>query len=180
MDDEDFLKSLVDYEDSQYDKTPYGIDEATYDITKILNDLAAKSCKSIKLKKVKIKKLNKKPWVDNEVMEVRDLKKIINKYGIKLRQNPFDLNTKNSFYKYCKELKKLVKKKKLIYKRELFEKLTHLQETDPQKYWELLKTLKNEDCKNNDDSKIRLENYKKNIFKCWEKQKNIMKILKLK
>ena len=154
--DESVINKIVNFEDSQYDKTPSGIDQATHDLNEIFENLATKSCKSIKFKKVKSKRLNKKPWADNEI---RELKKTINIYGDKLRKNPFDLNIKNTFYKHCKELKKLVKKKKILFKKDLFEKLTVLQESDPQKYWELLKTLKHEDCKQNEGSNIDLENF---------------------
>ena len=70
------------------------------------------------------------------------MKKTVTNLGIELKKQPFNLNLKSKFYKHCKELKKLTKQKKYIYKKDLFDKLLHWKETDPKQYWEVLNTLK--------------------------------------
>ncbi|CAG2201512.1 unnamed protein product [Mytilus edulis] len=134
---ENFIKQQIrDFEDSQFEQTFSGIDKATSDIKNIFESLANKSCKIVRYKKVKQKILNRKPWVDHEV---RDLKKTIKAKGAKLRREPFNLELKCKFFTHAKKLKKLVKRKKIIFKKNLYETLTNLQENDPKKYWELLK-----------------------------------------
>lgn len=55
-----------------FEQTFSGIDKATSNIKNIFENLANKSCKIVRYKKYKQKILNRKPWVDHEV---RDLKK---------------------------------------------------------------------------------------------------------
>jgi hypothetical protein len=62
-----------------------------------------------------------------------------------LKKQPFNLNLKNNFLTRSKECKKLIKKKTKQYKKELFDKLSALRDTDPKQYWKLLKSLKYED-----------------------------------
>ncbi|CAG2240181.1 unnamed protein product [Mytilus edulis] len=158
---ENFIKQQIrDFEDSQFEQTFSGIDKATSDIKNIFESLANKSCKIVRYKKVKQKILNRKPWVDHEV---RDLKKTIKAIGAKLRREPFNLELKCNFFTHAKKLKKLVKRKKIIFKKNLYETLTNLQENDPKKYWELLKKLKNEDTKQDDCSNIKLNNYEEHF-----------------
>ncbi|CAC5395340.1 unnamed protein product [Mytilus coruscus] len=159
---ENFIKQQIrDFEDSQFEQTFLGIDKTTSNIKKnIFESLANKACKIIRYKKFKQKILNRKPWVDHEV---RDLKKTIKAKGAKLRREPFNLELKCNFFTHAKKLKKLVKRKKIIFKKKLFETLTNLQEKDPKKYWELLKKLKNEDTKQDACSNINLNNYEEHF-----------------
>ena len=63
-----------------------------------------------------------------------------------MKKQPFNLQLKNNFLKYSKECKKkLIKRKRNEHRKELFDKLMNLRETDPKQYWKLLKTLKYED-----------------------------------
>ena len=78
-----------------------------------------------------------------------DLKKTVSQLGNLLKKQPFNLNLKNNFLTRSKECKKLTKKKTKQYKKELFDKLSALRDTDPKQYWKLLKSLKYEDSSKN-------------------------------
>ena len=56
LSDESTLRTIVNFEDSQYDKSNLGIENATQDLSNIFEELAKKSCKLTKYKKSKPKK----------------------------------------------------------------------------------------------------------------------------
>ncbi|CAC5404850.1 unnamed protein product [Mytilus coruscus] len=95
------IQQIRDFEDSQFEQTFSGIDKATSNIKNIFESLANKSCKIVRYKKFKQKILNRKPWVDHEV---RDLKKTIKPKGAKLRQEPFNLELKCNFFTHAEKL----------------------------------------------------------------------------
>ena len=103
--------------------------------------MSSQACKLVKIQKKK-KTRKKKPWQDSKLL---DLKKTVIHYGNLLQKQPFNLTLRASFFKYSKDCKKLIKKKKRLYKNELFDKLLNLRDEDPKEYWKLLKLLKYED-----------------------------------
>lgn len=107
-----FLEQVTSIESTDYNHIREWIERAAEDINKLFLNLTEKSCRNIKLKKNKVKK--KQPWVD---AEIRDLKKTVTNLGIDLKRNPFNLQLKTKFYKHCKDLKKIVKQKKYLYKK---------------------------------------------------------------
>jgi hypothetical protein len=52
----------------------------------------------------------KNPWSD---AEIKDLKKTVIDLGKWMKQQPYNLQIKNIFYKHCKNLKKMIKGKKV-------------------------------------------------------------------
>ena len=69
--------------------------------------------------------------------------------GQQMILHPFNVHLRNSFFIHAKKLKKLIKKKKYLYKKNIFDKLISWKETDPKQYWQLLNSLKHESGKPN-------------------------------
>jgi hypothetical protein len=46
-------------------------------------------------------------------MAVRDLKRTVTNLGKLLRHQPFNLQIRHTFFKHCKDLKRIVKRKKI-------------------------------------------------------------------
>ena len=65
-----------------------------------------------------------------------------------MRQQPYNLNIRHNFFKHCKDLKKLIKRKKYLFRKAIFDKLSQWRETDPKQYWQLLNSLKYGDKEN--------------------------------
>ena len=145
----EIVENILSFETANFEKTGEGINLATSQLTKMLENLAEKSCKTIKLRKKKIKK--KKNWVDTEV---RDLKKTVINLGNKLRLQPFNGQVKLAFFKHSKDLKKMVKRKKYLYKKAIYDKLLNWRESDPKAYWQFLNSLKNDNIDKNKDTCI--------------------------
>jgi hypothetical protein len=139
------VEKMVHYENSDFEKNKVGVENAEQELGKIFESLAQQSCKIIRCFKKKISK-KKKPWVDRELT---DLKKTVSQLGNLLKKQPFNLNLENNLLTRSKECKKLIKKKTKQYKKELFDKLSALRDTDPKQYWKLLKSLKYEDSSKN-------------------------------
>ena len=81
-------------------------------------------------------------------MAVRDLKRTVANWGKLLRHQPFNLQIRHTFFKHCKDLKRIVKRKKYLYKKEFYDKLIHWRESAPKQYWQYLNSLRNEDNTN--------------------------------
>ena len=81
-------------------------------------------------------------------MAVRDLKRTVANLGKLLRHQPFNLQIRHTFFKHCKDLKRIVKRKKYLYKKEFYDKLIHWRESAPKQYWQYLNSLRNEDNTN--------------------------------
>ena len=62
-----------------------------------------------------------------------------------MKQQPYNLQIKNIFYKHCKNLKKMIKRKKYLYIKSILNKLIHWKETDLKLYWQILNNLRFED-----------------------------------
>lgn len=105
--------------------------------------------KQLSLKKRKLER--KKNWVDTEV---RDLKKTVITLGNKLILQPFNGQVKLAFFKHSKDLKKMVKRKKYLYKKAIYDKLLNWRESDPKAYWQFLNSLKNDNIDKNRDTCI--------------------------
>ena len=152
LEDRNTINEIVSFENTNFANNSEGIDSATDLVTNIFEKLAEKSCKVIRLKSTKHKK--KKPWSDQEL---KDLKKTVAELGKQMRQHPYDLQIRSSFFKYSKDLKKMVKRKKYLFKKDIFDKLLKWQEKDPKKYWELINSLKNNNRSNKNNSELTLD-----------------------
>lgn len=108
LSEKDTVDKIVNFESSKFENNSKDINEATTKLTEIFDNLAKRSCKIMKHRKKKTKK--KKPWGD---MEVKDLKSTVNKWGRKLRLEPYNGQVRSTFYKHCKSLKKTIKRKKI-------------------------------------------------------------------
>ncbi|XP_071137071.1 uncharacterized protein [Mytilus edulis] len=140
LNSDEVKNKILNFEITHFVRNEKGINEASKSLTEILDNVASKTCiikVPIKQKKSKIKK---NPWSDNEL---KDLKSKINNLGKKLKHKPFDRNLKQQFFKTAKYLKKASKKKKIQYQQQMIEKLSNLQTKDPQQFWKLLKSLRN-------------------------------------
>ena len=59
-----------------------------------------------------------------------------------MRQHPYNLQIRQNFMKHCKDLKKMIKRKKYLFRKEILDKLLNWKETDPKQYWQMIKLLK--------------------------------------
>lgn len=115
---------------SSLKKNIEGINNATTQLTKIFENLAQKSCKTVRQRKLKEKK-RKKPWSDHEV---KDLKCTVIRWGQTLKLQPYNLNIHHNFFRQCKELKRMIKSKKYLFKKAIFDQLLNWKEIDPKQY----------------------------------------------
>ncbi|CAC5389184.1 unnamed protein product [Mytilus coruscus] len=140
---------ILGYENTPFEINCSGVERAEQQLNNIFKTLTMRSCKIIKsFCKKKLKK--KKPWEDRELA---DVKKTVSNLAKLLRINPYNLNLRNNFLGHCKLCKKLIKRKKNKFKKEIFSKLSALRDTDPKQYLKLLKSLKYE----NTNNKIKLQ-----------------------
>ena len=126
-------RTVTSIESTDYNHTSEGIERAAGDINKLFLNLTEKSCR------------NKKPWIDASSVthgwfrergtyrnqpwvtddgvdaEIKDLRKTVTNSDIDLERNPFNLQLKTKVYKHYKDLEKIVKQKKYLYKKELYE-----------------------------------------------------------
>lgn len=65
-----------------------------------------------------------------------------------MRQEPYNLQVRHNFFKHSKDLKRMIKRKKYLFKKDLFDKLLNWKETDPKQYWQLLNSLQKSDNEN--------------------------------
>jgi hypothetical protein len=70
------IEQILSFEKSNFESNCDGINSATDQLTHIFENVSQKSCRTMKLKK--IKSIKKKPWGD---MEVRDLKRTVTNLG---------------------------------------------------------------------------------------------------
>ena len=94
------IDSIVNFELQNFSEDQKGVDEATNEITKILDILSENSCQVIKknfYKKSKRKK--KQSWSDNSVTE---LKHQINALGREITKNPYDNSYKVRYFTLLK------------------------------------------------------------------------------
>ncbi|CAC5379711.1 unnamed protein product [Mytilus coruscus] len=135
---------ILGYENTPFEINCSGVERAEQQLNNIFKTLTMRSCKIIKsFCKKKLKK--KKPWEDRELA---DVKKTVSNLAKLLQINPYNLNLRNNFLGHCKLCKKLIKRKKIQFKKEIFSKLSALRDTDPKQYWKLLKSLKYENTNN--------------------------------
>ena len=154
------IDEIVSIENTNFANNSEGIDSATNLVTSLFEKLAEKSCKIVRYRHTKPRK--KKPWSDQEL---KDLKKTVADLGKKMRQHPYNVQIRSSFFKYSMDLKKMVKRKKYLFKKEIFDKLLNWQEKDPKKYWELVNSLKydNNRNKNNIELSLDFDTFKKHF-----------------
>ena len=146
--EEDMIRNeILLFENSNFEKNIHEVDKAELQLNNIFKTLSVRACKILKTGK---KKKKKKPFIDNEL---KDLKKTVSRLGNLLKNDPYNQNLKNQFLKHSKDCKKLIKKKSQQYRKELFDKLLNLKDSDPKQYWKILKSLKYEDS----DKQIELQ-----------------------
>ena len=75
-------------------------------------------------------------------------KKNCNPYGQNIEKATLQSALRHNFLKHCKQCKKLIKKKRNLFSKEIFDKLSTLRDSDPKQYWKLLKSLKHEESNN--------------------------------
>ena len=79
-----------------------------------------------------------KPWFDKECL---DLKKCITKIGKKLQANAGDTEIRNELFEKKKKLKKMVRGKQRLYKKNILNEMDQCTNADQKKYWKLVKKL---------------------------------------
>ena len=102
-------------------------------ITEVLTT-AAEKCK---IKHVKQKEQKDPPWFDKSC---RELKEKIKSLGKKVRGDPKNKSLKNELYTDKKNLKKMVKRKKISFKNQLMEDMKQ-SKNDSKKFWKMLEKL---------------------------------------
>ena len=144
LEEDSIRNSILNFENTSFEENCFGVDQAESALNNIFHTLSVRSCKTIKTFKKK-KKKKKKPWNDNELL---DLRKSVSRLGNLLKNDPYNNELRTRFLKCSKDCKKLIKKKTQLYKKEIFDKLLKLKESDPKEYWKLLKSLKYEETNN--------------------------------
>ena len=86
-----------------------------------------------------------KNWFNRDCESAR---KLVKKLASKLRQNPFDGQVRQNFFKHKKIYKKLIKRSKKLYKQQCVDQLENMVSSNPKDYWKLLNNMKNEEKKN--------------------------------
>ena len=98
------------FENFKFENTSDDVDSADEKVSNIFEKMAKRSCKIVKTSRNKgIKRKN--PWSDGEI---KDLKKTVIDLGKRMKQQPYNLQIKIIFYKHCKNLKKMIKRKKIF------------------------------------------------------------------
>lgn len=84
----------------------------------------------------------KKKWFDKECYTIRsDLKRL----GRQIRNNPYNLGIQHQYMSVRKGYKKLVKKKKAMYRDNILGQMDKLHENNPAAFWKLYDQLKDLD-----------------------------------
>jgi hypothetical protein len=104
------IYEIVPFENFKFENTSDDVDSADEKVSNIFEKMAKRSCKIVKTSRNKnIKRKN--PWSDGEI---KDLKKTVIDLGKRMKQQPYNLQIKIIFYKHCKNLKKMIKRKKIF------------------------------------------------------------------
>ena len=107
-----------------------------HDIRNLLTE-AADQCKIKKTRKKRGKQ--DAPWFDEEC---KGLKNSISTNGKKLRRNPGDVSIREKLYEEKRQLSKLVKKKKFLYKKSIVDEMCqNLSSGEKKEYWKMLRKL---------------------------------------
>ena len=78
------------------------------------------------------------PWFDKECKAKKDH---ISKLGKDVRRDPTAKNTRNELMAQKKVFKKMIRRKKVLYKKETISKMKSIKNKDAKKYWNLFKKL---------------------------------------
>jgi hypothetical protein len=136
------------------------------DANKLANEIknsilnASKEC-NLKKKKQKKGKIST-PWFDKECL---DLKKSLTEIGKKLRDDKGNVELRNEIFALKKKLKKMVRKKKRLHKKNFLNEMEKCSFTDQKKYWNLVRQLEQkEDDKTQYVSPKHLSEHYKNLL----------------
>jgi hypothetical protein len=99
----------VSFENFNFENTSDDVNSANEKVSNIFEKMAKISCKIVKTSMNK-KKKRKNPWSDGEI---KDIQKTVIDLCKRMKQQSY-LQIKNIFYKHCKNLKKMIKRKKII------------------------------------------------------------------
>ncbi len=105
-----------------------------------IRDILLKNCtdSNIKKKKNRTDGNNNEPWFDKECKNSKDN---IRKLGKTLRKDPKDKGVRSELMSQKKTLKKMVRRKKLLFKKETVSKMKSIKNNDAKQYWKLFKKL---------------------------------------
>ena len=81
---------------------------------------------------------NDQPWFDSEC---KAIKKKINTLANNLKRQPADTSLRASLFVTKKQFKNLIKKKKILYKKNIIEKMHLTKQSEVKKFWKLLNKL---------------------------------------
>ena len=132
------------------------IDEVASDLLNILNEAACKVnilCRNSKKKKSST--CNTNEWFDQDLRVKR--KTLLSK-GALLSKFPFDPIVRGAYFKCYRESNKLRKYKKRNFRQTILDSLDQLRDTDPKKYWKLIKSLK-EDSESDSTNSVEPEQW---------------------
>ncbi|MCU7800906.1 MAG: reverse transcriptase family protein [gamma proteobacterium symbiont of Lucinoma myriamae] len=117
------------------------IEEMTESVNNVLNSAAESALRKKKLSKNSSKK--KKKWFDRDCFTLR--REVI-RLGRKLCRSSITHEQRLVFFKKKKELKKIIKLKKNLFRQSILTQLSNLSENNPKQYWNLVKELKELDA----------------------------------
>ena len=134
--------TLNDFMNKSYDTSD--TEMAVQDFTNILHTIAKPS---LKRRFVKVRRKKPTKVFDSSCQEVKDhlsyIKVLVERY-------PTNREIKRTFYQTRKIFHRKLKQAESSFRKGVLEKLTELKDSNPTKYWSLLKSLKSEGQSNND------------------------------
>ena len=115
------------------------------DMTNQVNDILLNSAKHALQQKRHTKNTSKKKkkWLDRDCFSLR--KEVI-RLGRQLCRTRAAHETRLLFFKKKKELRHLIKKKKKSFKQQILDQLDNMSDSNPKRYWNLVKELKEIDA----------------------------------
>ena len=108
----------------------------------IVLNVASKSLRFKKPVKTNRKVRKHKKWFDEDLQQKR---KLTIEKGELLSQFPHDPIVKGDYYKCYKEYNRLRKLRKRQFKQNVLDQLDEMRDNDPKKYWNLIRSLQNEE-----------------------------------
>ncbi|CAG2205122.1 unnamed protein product [Mytilus edulis] len=138
-------EELNNFQQTNFENTQDGLNRATDLISDIYITLSHKCMRKRYFKK-KRKRISN--WTDSNFFALRST---FNLYSKKLKLSPFDQSIRLKYFFYSKQLKTVSKLKKREFKLNVLNKLDNMSPNESKEFWKLLRTIKINKDKNDDN-----------------------------